>query len=75
MQHVSIRDLMHNFSRYLKGVKEGECITVLERRKPVADIIPHNPNVMYPGWKRSVSRRKIGGESFSTSVSKSREND
>ena len=75
MQQVNIRDLMHNFSQYLKGVKEGECITVLERRKPVADIIPHNSNVMYPGWKRAIIKRKISGESFSKSVSKNREND
>lgn len=45
MQKVNIRDLMHNFSSYLKQVKEGERITILERNKPVVDIVPHNPNV------------------------------
>ncbi|MBD3343754.1 MAG: type II toxin-antitoxin system prevent-host-death family antitoxin [Chitinivibrionales bacterium] len=73
MQLVNIRELMHNFSHYLKEVKAGEQITILERHKPVADIIPHNENIRYPGWKRMVKRRKIGGESFSDTVTKSRE--
>lgn len=57
MQKVSIRDLMHNFSRYLKDVKEGECITILERNQAVADIVPHNPNIRYPGLKRTIKKR------------------
>jgi antitoxin (DNA-binding transcriptional repressor) of toxin-antitoxin stability system len=73
MQNVNIRDLMHNFSRYLKDVKEGECITILERNKPVADIVPHNPNVRYPGWKRAIRKRSISGESFSETVVRNRE--
>jgi antitoxin (DNA-binding transcriptional repressor) of toxin-antitoxin stability system len=73
MHAVSIRELMHNFSHYLKEVKTGECITVLERRKPVVDIIPHNENIRYPGWKRSLKPRKIGGETFSKTVVKNRE--
>ena len=36
MSAVNIRDLVRNFSHYLKEVKSGECITVLERRKAVA---------------------------------------
>lgn len=73
MQKVSIRDLMHNFSKYLKDVKEGECITILERNKAVADIIPHNPNIRYSGWKRAIKKRLISGESFSETVIKNRE--
>ncbi len=73
MQAVSIRELMHNFSHYLKEVKEGECITILERHNPVAEIIPHNANVRYPGWKRTLKRRKIGGELFSQTIEKNRE--
>ncbi len=72
MQKVNIRDLMHNFSHYLKDVKEGDCITVLERNKAVADIVPHNPNVRYPGWKRTIRKRPISGESFSETVVKNR---
>lgn len=73
MQSISIRVLMHNFAHYLKEVKEGECITILERNNPVADIVPHNDNVKYPGWKREVKRRKIGGEPFSETTEKIRE--
>ncbi len=75
MKEVSIRDLMHNFSNYLKEVKSGECITVLERNKPVADIVPHNPDIRYPGWKRALTKRVIAGETFSESVQKARENE
>jgi antitoxin (DNA-binding transcriptional repressor) of toxin-antitoxin stability system len=73
MLSINIRELMHNFSHYLKEVKSGECITVLERHKAVADIIPHNKNIRYPGWKRSIKRRKIDGESFSETTTRSRE--
>jgi antitoxin (DNA-binding transcriptional repressor) of toxin-antitoxin stability system len=75
MQEVSIRELVHNFSHYLKDVKEGERITILERRNPVADIIPHNRNIHYPGWKRMIRRKRIGGEAFSSTIKKIRENE
>lgn len=75
MHTVSIRDLMHNFSHYLKEVKDGEHITILERRNPVADIIPHNRNIRYPGWKRTIKRKKIGGEALSASIQRYREAD
>jgi prevent-host-death family protein len=73
MQSVSIRDLMHNFSHYMKEVKSGESITILERNKAVADIVPHERTVRFPGWKRTITKRSIKGESFSTTVAKSRE--
>ena len=72
MLKVTIRDLMRNFSKYLKDVKEGKCITILERNQAVADIVPHNPNVRYPGWKRTIEKRSISGESFSETVEKNR---
>jgi len=73
MQAVSIRDLMHNFSHYLKEVKEGERLTILERRNPVADIVPHDKNIRFPGWKRPIKRRNIGGEAMSSSIERYRE--
>lgn len=73
MQTVSIRDLLHDFSHYLKDVKAGDRITVLERNNPIADIIPHNKNVHFPGWKRAIKRRTIAGEAFSITTSKRRE--
>jgi len=65
---VNIRELTHNFSKYLKEVKEGERITILERNKPVADIVPHNANIAQPGWKREIRKLKIKGESFAKST-------
>ncbi len=73
MQFVNISELVHNFSHYLKEVKSGEQITILERHKAVADIIPHNQNINYPGWKRFIKQRKVGGESFSKTVIKNRD--
>ena len=48
MISVNIRELTHNFSKYLKEVKDGESITIMERNTPVADIIPHNENISRP---------------------------
>jgi len=73
MTQVTIRQLTHGFSGYLKAVKKGERIVVLERRTPVADLIPHNENLAQPGWKRPVSKIKIKGIRLSGLVSKIRD--
>jgi antitoxin (DNA-binding transcriptional repressor) of toxin-antitoxin stability system len=73
MQTVSIRTFTHNFSKYLKEVKAGECITILERNNPVMDVIPHNEHVMHPRWKRHIEKRVIRGEAFSNTVKKLRD--
>ena len=72
MIEVNIRDLTHHFSDYLKEVKAGERITILERNRPVAEIVPHNPHVTYPAWKRPIKRIKIAGEPLSKTVVKMR---
>ena len=72
MAAINIRELTHNFSRYLKAVKEGRRITVLERNIPVADIVPHNEHVLFAGWKRPVEKIKIKGESLSRTIVKNR---
>lgn len=72
MISVSIRDLTHNFSSYLKEVKSGERITILERNRPVADIIPHNENVARPGWKRKINKLKLKGEPFTKTIVRDR---
>lgn len=58
--------------KYLKSVKNGERIIVMKRNKAVAEIIPHNENVVPPGWKRDIQKIKIDGESFSDTVIKER---
>jgi antitoxin (DNA-binding transcriptional repressor) of toxin-antitoxin stability system len=75
MKSVNIRELLHNFSGYLKEVKSGERITILERHNPVADIIPHNENISFPGWKRKIKRVKLKGESFSKTLLKNRKDE
>ncbi len=73
MTQVTIRELTHGFARYLKAVKKGERIVVLDRRTPVADIIPHNENLALPGWKRTISKIKVKGELFSKTASRLRD--
>lgn len=72
MVSVNIRDLMHHFSRYLKVVKRGERIVLMERNVPVAEIIPHNENMTRPGWKRRIKKVEIQGESLSQTIVKNR---
>jgi antitoxin (DNA-binding transcriptional repressor) of toxin-antitoxin stability system len=73
MKSVNIRELTHHFASYLKVVKRGERIVVMERNLPVADIIPHNENVVRPAWKRPIQRILIKGESLSKTVMRMRE--
>lgn len=73
MTQVTIRQLTHGFSGYLKVVKSGERIVILDRRTPVADLIPHNENLASPGWKRPLSRIKLKGGGLSKTVSKMRD--
>ena len=68
MKSVNIRELTHHFSTYLKVVKRGERIVVMERSSPVADIIPHNANLATPAWKRSIKRIRIKGEPLSETI-------
>jgi prevent-host-death family protein len=75
MVQVNIRELTHNFSHYLKNVKEGERIIIMERNKPVADLIPHNENVTRPGWKREITRLRLKGKPLSQTLIEMRRED
>ena len=72
MVSVNIRELTHNFSKYLKAVKDGERIVIMERTVAVADIIPHNENVSLPGWSRNINKISIKGESLSETIIRNR---
>lgn len=73
MVTVNIRTLMHNFAKYMKAVEQGERIVVLQRNKPVADIVPHNENIAHVGWKRDVKRIRLKKDiSLAEEVVKSR---
>ena len=75
MTTVNIRELLHHFSTYLKAVKAGERIVILERHNPVAEIIPHNENIEYPGWKKEIKKIKVCGETFAETTRKNRESE
>ncbi len=72
MVSVNIRNLTHHFSKYLKAVKAGERIVLMERNVPIADIIPHNENVARPGWKREIKKVEIQGEPLSKTIIRNR---
>ena len=72
MKSVNIRELTHHFASYLRAVKRGERVIVLERNLPVADLVPHNENVMAPAWKRKIRKIHVHGEPFSETVIKGR---
>lgn len=65
MKSVNIRELTHHFSSYLKVVKRGERIVVMDRSSPVADLVPHNENLALPGWKRPLQKIRVKGEALS----------
>lgn len=68
MKAVNIRELTHHFSSYLKAVKRGERLVVMDRSSPVADLVPHNKNVRKPDWKRPIRKIRIKGEPLSETV-------
>lgn len=43
MNHVGVRELRQNLSRYLGQVKEGESFVVTERGREVARLTPSGP--------------------------------
>ena len=72
MISVNIRELSHNLSSYLKRVKKGERITILERNIPIADVVPHNVNIVHAGWKREINKIVISGKPLSETIIKNR---
>jgi len=58
MKAIGIAELKSKLSGYLKDVEGGESITVLDRRRPVARIVPHS--VRGGGLTTRARRRKPG---------------
>ena len=44
MKTVGSRELKNRLGQYLKMARRGETLTVTDRGKPVAQIVPVNPN-------------------------------
>ncbi|HWX45135.1 MAG TPA: type II toxin-antitoxin system prevent-host-death family antitoxin [Solirubrobacteraceae bacterium] len=42
---VGVRELRQNLSRYLERVKDGETLTVTERGREVARLVPSRPDI------------------------------
>ena len=55
MKNVKIADLKNNLSRHLSHVRDGGHITVFDRDRPVARIVPYTPGE--PGRTRATARR------------------
>lgn len=73
MIKIGIRELTRNFSGYLKEVKKGERIVVMEHNKAVADIFPHQLKASVPGWKRKHYKLEGKGKLASDIVTELRE--
>lgn len=72
MTSVNIREFSHHLSKYLNQVKKGEKVVLMERNVPIADIIPHNVHISRPGWKRSIKKLALVGESLTDTVIRNR---
>ena len=74
MVKINIRELAHHLAEYLEKAQKGERIVVMRRHKPIAEIVPHQKNVLYPPWKRKIKRIKLkSGISMSEEIIKMRE--
>ena len=70
MRTVSVSDLKANLSRYLREVKRGDEVQVLDRGVPVARLVPlsQGPGLETARWERLVAdgvlRAGTGDASF-----------
>jgi prevent-host-death family protein len=76
MLRVTISALKNNLSRYLRSVRKGESIEILDRDTPVARIVPppRNSTEDVSGWFEDQVRAgviKRGSGRFSSRVLKS----
>jgi prevent-host-death family protein len=42
MKNVGIAELKAHLSRYLKGVRRGHSVVVLDRNEPIARVVPYD---------------------------------
>ena len=68
MRQITIREFAHHLSENLKLVKSGERLVILDRKTPIADVIPHQEHVIFPGWKRSLKRVQPKGASLTEAI-------
>ena len=46
MKDVKIADLKAKLSEYLRYVRQGHTVTVLDRHTPIARLVPHQPRTI-----------------------------
>ncbi len=73
MKTATIREFVHHLSAYLKLVKAGEHLVLLERNTPIANILPYQENIGIPAWKRPVKRVKLKGEPIGDTLRENRD--
>jgi prevent-host-death family protein len=42
MTKVGIADLKAHLSEHLRGVRKGQTVTIMDRERPIAQIVPHD---------------------------------
>ncbi len=75
MQTMTIREFAHHLADNLKRVKAGERLVILDRKTPIADIIPHQEHVTFPGWKRKITRISSKTAKLTQAILENRESD
>lgn len=58
MKRVNIADLKARLSRHLRDVRRGHDITVMDRRTPVARIVPYPSDTEALVVRRPLNRRR-----------------
>jgi prevent-host-death family protein len=48
MEQVGVRELKNRLAHYLRSVRQGQAITVTQRGKPVARLVPIPPTAHSP---------------------------
>ena len=82
MQTVSVREVQHHLSRYLRKVEKGEHIKITSRSRPVAVMSPFiecetDSIVDWSEHRQAITRifrgRLVNGEKMETIVSEGRD--
>jgi len=64
MREANFTDLRNHARQYFDQVEAGETVRVMRNGKPIADIVPIQPDL--PSWKRRKSQPLVlGGLSVS----------
>lgn len=67
MREANFTDLRNHARQYFDQVEAGETVRVMRNGKPIADIVPIQPDL--PSWKRRKSQPLVlGGLSVSQLV-------